>query len=552
MGDKGNPGAAETAGRRSSRVAIAIPISISGKDAADIAFKEKARTIVINKHGAKVSTFHHLALGTELTVENQLLGRSAQATVVWLGDRRAPKGPMEIGIQLAEAQNLWGIELPPEDWQEGPPIGPGGQTLEEAFAQKSRKSEPLSKPPAASPPRATPAQPGLRSAKPDTRAEAGFEERIRVLEEQLAKLSGQVGAGTSGNAPASVIQRGEEVLQSLDRRVDEVVGLLEAYRSEFGTSVARADEIRRSTHDEIDQARSGIRSAAAEALEKAVGDLREKLRPELESALQAAQEKSAKDAEYEFQKLAKESLANVLGDVRKAAEEARNAIMGELKASRQAVLDESRKSLAALNKEAMDSFTKEAKTVEKEYPVQLLQKLKEYQDKMVHELETHLHKALEKQRQAVLKQVQKVGEESAERAVAQVRAGCELAVKSHTDALQSRIADQSRSVLEGLRKESEGLLNRVRSELEQATARNQEQSMKAATANLQVVTDKLLDESAALLRKQADENMDLFADQLNEVKTKLVRQLSEETLRQKAGKPSLAPSGPVGGKNRQA
>ena len=138
MTTPGDKGSSATPERRSTRISIAIPLTITGEDTAGVKFKEKARTVVINKQGAKISTYHNLALGADLTVENQLLGRSAHATVVWLGEKRAPRGPMEIGIQLSEAQNLWGIELPPEDWQEGPPIGPGGQRLEEVFDRRAK------------------------------------------------------------------------------------------------------------------------------------------------------------------------------------------------------------------------------------------------------------------------------------------------------------------------------------------------------------------------------------------------------------------------------
>jgi len=274
----GRPEAPEAAGRRSSRIAIAIPITLSGKDEAGNAFKEKSRTIVINKHGAKISTFHHLALGADVTVENQLLGRSAKATVVWFGDRRSPRAPMEIGIRLEEAQNLWGIELPPEDWQEGPPIGPGGQKLEKAFAQKARPSASLTAegwPGAAA---RMPAAAGAPPAKLEKRAEAALEERVRVLEEHLARLSEQVAPGTSGSFPGSARHRGEEVLQSLDKRVDEVVGLFEAYRSDLGAFVARADEIRKASQEEAEKAHSRIQSAASEALDRGVGELREKIR----------------------------------------------------------------------------------------------------------------------------------------------------------------------------------------------------------------------------------------------------------------------------------
>ena len=111
-------------GRRSTRLAIAIPIAFSGKSSGGAAFKENTRTITINRQGAKVATMQALTLGAEVLIENRHLGTSARANVVWLGERKGPKDSVEIGVQLVEASNIWGIEFPPEDWQEGSPAKP--------------------------------------------------------------------------------------------------------------------------------------------------------------------------------------------------------------------------------------------------------------------------------------------------------------------------------------------------------------------------------------------------------------------------------------------
>src|SRR5579859_2731207 len=133
------------AGRRSTRLAIPISIAISGKDSGGQSFKENTRTIVINKHGAKISSSHQLTLGTELLVENRALGLTAKTNVVWLGDRKSPKDAGEIGVQLLEAGNIWGIEFPPDDWQEGAPTGLGGHRIEAsapaASASSARRAE---------------------------------------------------------------------------------------------------------------------------------------------------------------------------------------------------------------------------------------------------------------------------------------------------------------------------------------------------------------------------------------------------------------------------
>jgi hypothetical protein len=53
------------------------------------------------------------------------LGVVANATVVWLGEK--DYGALHpVGLELLEAQNIWGIAFPPDDWrsesvEEAPP-----------------------------------------------------------------------------------------------------------------------------------------------------------------------------------------------------------------------------------------------------------------------------------------------------------------------------------------------------------------------------------------------------------------------------------------------
>jgi len=108
-----------TQGRRSTRLYISIPIVITAKDAGRNPFQENTRTLVVNKHGAKIVTTHQLKMGTEVLIENRALGTSARSTVVWLGDTR--ENGSEVGLQLTEAENIWGVEFPPSDWS-APPL----------------------------------------------------------------------------------------------------------------------------------------------------------------------------------------------------------------------------------------------------------------------------------------------------------------------------------------------------------------------------------------------------------------------------------------------
>lgn len=105
--------------RRSTRLSISIPIVISGVDVDGNNFTENVRTLIVNKHGGKVATTHLLAMGSEVLIENRAMGVVAKASVVWLGEKLHAGNIHHVGLQLLEAQNVWGIAFPPGDWQSG-------------------------------------------------------------------------------------------------------------------------------------------------------------------------------------------------------------------------------------------------------------------------------------------------------------------------------------------------------------------------------------------------------------------------------------------------
>ena len=94
--------------RRSTRVPLEFSIEVDGK-ADSLPFK--GVTVIVNLHGALIRTLKPLDVGS--TVYLRLLnGREASARVV----RRLPTDAFTYGIELAEPENIWGIALPPEDW----------------------------------------------------------------------------------------------------------------------------------------------------------------------------------------------------------------------------------------------------------------------------------------------------------------------------------------------------------------------------------------------------------------------------------------------------
>jgi hypothetical protein len=97
-----------------------ISIVISGRDDNGRIFSESVRTLAVNKHGGKISMAHPVALNTAVMVENPARGISAAARVVWLGEKDDSRELHDVGFQFLEAQNVWGITFPPDDWHHEP------------------------------------------------------------------------------------------------------------------------------------------------------------------------------------------------------------------------------------------------------------------------------------------------------------------------------------------------------------------------------------------------------------------------------------------------
>lgn len=97
--------------RRSERIPLAIPITVSGRDASGRSFKERSRTLIVNKHGGLISVSHKLEKGSHILIENPALSRSVTAKVIQAGDGRLPDAPFEAGVEVDGAGYLWPAEF---------------------------------------------------------------------------------------------------------------------------------------------------------------------------------------------------------------------------------------------------------------------------------------------------------------------------------------------------------------------------------------------------------------------------------------------------------
>jgi hypothetical protein len=74
----------------------------------------EGETIVVNLHGSLISTASGLSVGMRISIHVYLTDKRATARVVYLD----PRNPLRCGIELDEPRNIWGVSLPPDDWDE--------------------------------------------------------------------------------------------------------------------------------------------------------------------------------------------------------------------------------------------------------------------------------------------------------------------------------------------------------------------------------------------------------------------------------------------------
>ncbi len=97
--------------RRSTRVSLEVSIDVE-----DESSREPVRgvTQVVNLHGALIRTTRPLSRRSQVTITVYLTGKKSHARVVHVSD----DNPLKAGVELEAPQNIWGVSLVPQDWDE--------------------------------------------------------------------------------------------------------------------------------------------------------------------------------------------------------------------------------------------------------------------------------------------------------------------------------------------------------------------------------------------------------------------------------------------------
>ena len=125
------PAKPEEQKRRSERVLLRVPIEVKGKREDGEIFREKTFTLVINRHGARISLKNSLRAGTQLIITNLYNRVSCPFRVVGRTGKSLGEGP-EWGVECLEpGVNFWGISFPTK------PDAPAEQELVDALLECS-------------------------------------------------------------------------------------------------------------------------------------------------------------------------------------------------------------------------------------------------------------------------------------------------------------------------------------------------------------------------------------------------------------------------------
>jgi hypothetical protein len=536
-------------GRRSTRLPIAIPITISGKDASGASFRENVHTLVVNTHGAKVITCHELTLGVEILIENPALVRSVRANVVWVGKKPGPSGLFEVGVQLLQAQNIWGIGFPPDDWQAEVPAGggvseatkttsPAGtkpRAVPGAAQAQARPGEPL--PFAAARPIASAVARGAEVGPPEQSdaatdgalrrfnqllAEAADRQRV-LFGEKLTKVTGQIGLQTQSRLQDEARNLQEKTIRAMEQESNALAARLQATYGKVESLLAKLYEIEQGSRAQVDKTQQKLKEAGRQTLEDTLEELRGKAKPELETL-------SADSIKQLHQRLEREVAGQIEAAVQAASprltaltEEHLAKLVPELQAQQAQTISETQAQLRDTVQTATAHFRQE---------------LKKPTEEMAASLRAETEMSVEKAAQAV-HQLRKECEELAGSTTRQVQ----HQVQEARETLEKDLAQSGKTLVEeiykSLAKESKELLDssvqqaqRAAKEVHETLSTEFSQSSKALAEeiykNLAKESKELLDSSVQQAQRAAKEVHETLSTEFSQSSNALLAETQQK------------------------
>ena len=101
--------------RRSQRVCLSVPVTVSRQGLGGNVASEDSRTLIVSAHGALLVLSLTVENGQEVTLKHPKTQEELACRVVYLGPDQA--GRREVGVEFEKpAPRFWRIAFPPDDW----------------------------------------------------------------------------------------------------------------------------------------------------------------------------------------------------------------------------------------------------------------------------------------------------------------------------------------------------------------------------------------------------------------------------------------------------
>ncbi len=257
--------------RRSTRIERSVPLIVFGQNRMGEPFVERTVSTSVNLHGCRYPSRHDYGVGAWVTL--QVVGLSVEpkppavrARVKSIHMSQSARELQQVGVELENPGNVWGIAVPPQDWlalgetnismaQFSPAVAPAPVAPpippepDEPEVQMEHKMADVATFPSPSPVIAKPQPPKL--------ADAPKPQRVVITPDGLINaLQGRLQQAAEKAVQTAVTKQVDEALQTVvTKQVDEAVQTTVTKQVDEAVSkaVAAIDDIRQSSVREVQQ-----------------------------------------------------------------------------------------------------------------------------------------------------------------------------------------------------------------------------------------------------------------------------------------------------------
>jgi hypothetical protein len=282
--------------RRSSRIPLAVPITVSGVDALGEPFRELTTTLSVSCNGCKYRSKNYVQRDSLVTLEvahpnPKLSPRIVRGRARWVQRPRNLREQYEIGLELVVSGNIWGLDSPPPDWFPHP-----DDEAASAAQQDESGAEVTSRALATDPS-------GIAAADFETSAESSDASATKLSTHTFEEidLSGAIGFTPEEPEPKSApvdlnARLQETVATSLKSMVDRMA---EAAALDIATRIAAVvDEAREACGTAAEEFEAKLREALGVALDpEQAGDVAASAEKQAKRRARKASRKKARQAE---------------------------------------------------------------------------------------------------------------------------------------------------------------------------------------------------------------------------------------------------------------